>query len=304
MRKADLVRAVTEASGIDAVKVTKAIEFLLSSIRDALRRHEKVQLRGFGTFMVVKRKSRTVRHPGTGEITKIPEKEVPMFLPHARFKEAVSESLGDLTTALERDYQEASYFAKTGENERAVELFRSILSKDPHHIEARNSLGLVYESIGEYRKAIEEYRKILDFQPDNVDAYYNLGAVYWEMGLVSRAEEAFKKALELAPSSAEAHYNMGVALYKKGLYQRAIGELEKAVKLNPDSPRPYYYLGASYTQLKMYDKAVQMFKDLLEKEPENRNAYWYLGLLYDRKGRSDEAVAMYRKADQLSEKKQ
>ena len=63
---------------------------MLSKIIEALGENETVQLIGFGTFKVNKRKAREGRNPQTGETMKIEEKMVPKFVPGKAMKDAVN----------------------------------------------------------------------------------------------------------------------------------------------------------------------------------------------------------------------
>jgi tetratricopeptide (TPR) repeat protein len=303
MTKAEIIGRIMDLSGCKKTTVIRVVESMLSVIKRAIENHELLQLRGFGKFKVVRRKSRAIVHPATRERLQLPSRDEPRFEPYPKFKRTVIEAFEEEVGAdLQHRLQEARAEVDEGNALKAVKIYNSILNQEPREFKARIGLGLAYESLGEYQKAADEYNNVIKLQPNNVEAHYNLGAVCWEMGMIDTAQEEFKKALELDPSCADAHYNMGVALYKKGLYERAILELEKAVAIDPEYTKSYYYLGTSYSQLQRHGKAIKMFEQLLEKEPHNRSAFWQLALLYDKKGRHDEAVKMYRKANAPAEK--
>lgn len=302
MRKAEIVRKIISESGCKKTTVTQVVELMLAVIKEAIERHEPVQLRGFGSFKVVRRKGREIIHPVTQEKLKLPPGGAPRFEPYPKLKEAVLEAFEQKSSPdSDQSLENAKPEIDRDDTLKAVEVYTSALRHNPRDFKARIGLGTAYESMGEHEKAAEEYRKILGIQPDNVEAHYNLGAVYWEMGMIDLAQEEFKRALEIAPTSAEAHYNMGVALYKKGLYEKAIPELERAAQIDPECTKYYYHLGACCSQLHRYDKAIKVFEELLEKEPRNRSICWQLGLLYDKKGRHEEATKMYRKANLAAE---
>ena len=54
--------------------VEKILEIIFLEIVEALRRGENVEIRGFGTYKIVKRKARIGRNPKNSELVKIPEK--------------------------------------------------------------------------------------------------------------------------------------------------------------------------------------------------------------------------------------
>ena len=89
MNKGDLVNEV--ANVVSSKKEAQAaVDCVLSSIIDALGNNETIQLIGFGTFKVNKRKAREGRNPQTGETMQIEEKMVPKFVPGKAMKDAVN----------------------------------------------------------------------------------------------------------------------------------------------------------------------------------------------------------------------
>ncbi|MFN4231392.1 HU family DNA-binding protein [Thermus sp.] len=87
--KADLVDQVAAATGLKKKDVKAAVDAFLSKVEEALAGGNKVQLTGFGTFEVRKRKARTGVKPGTKEKIKIPATQYPAFKPGKALKEKV-----------------------------------------------------------------------------------------------------------------------------------------------------------------------------------------------------------------------
>lgn len=55
------------------------VNLIFDSMKEALIRGEKIEIRGFGSFRVKKRTAKEGRNPKTGEIVRIPEKRIPFF---------------------------------------------------------------------------------------------------------------------------------------------------------------------------------------------------------------------------------
>lgn len=87
--KADLVDQVAAATGLKKKDVKAAVDAFLGKVEEALSAGNKVQLTGFGTFEVRKRKARTGVKPGTKEKIKIPATQYPAFKPGKALKEQV-----------------------------------------------------------------------------------------------------------------------------------------------------------------------------------------------------------------------
>lgn len=79
MNKSDLVAEIARKSGLTKTQSTKALEVAIGSMTRALSKGETVQLIGFGSFAVAKRKARLGRNPRTGAQLKIAAKKVPHF---------------------------------------------------------------------------------------------------------------------------------------------------------------------------------------------------------------------------------
>lgn len=89
MTKAELVAAMAKASGSTKTAAGKALNTLLSSVRNALRKGRRVTLVGFGTFSVGRRAARNGRNPRTGRMIKIPAAKVPRFKASRALKTSV-----------------------------------------------------------------------------------------------------------------------------------------------------------------------------------------------------------------------
>ena len=81
MKKADLINAMADMSGLSKADSQKALEAFMSVVADAMRRNEKVTLMGFGTFHVLSKEARYGVNPTTKERILIPAKKVVKFKP-------------------------------------------------------------------------------------------------------------------------------------------------------------------------------------------------------------------------------
>jgi len=93
MTKADLVEQVADAIGPGITKKDCAlvVDGLLNAIKNALAKHEHIEIRGFGTFKVRERKSRMARNPRTGDPVKVPSRMVPVFKPSKEMRNQVGD---------------------------------------------------------------------------------------------------------------------------------------------------------------------------------------------------------------------
>ena len=88
MTKSDVVKAVAEKAGIKKNVAESAINAFLEAVIEALKNGDKVEIRGFGTFLMKERAARVARNPKTGKKVKVPAKLVPAFKPGKELREA------------------------------------------------------------------------------------------------------------------------------------------------------------------------------------------------------------------------
>ncbi len=89
MVKADLVERVAREADITKVRAEVAVEAIIDTLKAALARGERIELRGFGVFEVKPRKRGVGRNPRTGEEVAIPAGKTTRFRP--------GKALGDLS---------------------------------------------------------------------------------------------------------------------------------------------------------------------------------------------------------------
>ncbi len=90
MTKAELVDEVAKNSELSKKDAEVIVQTVLDGIVDSLKRGEKVELRGFGSFRLRERASRQGRNPKTGEKVHVPAKKVPYFKPGKELKELIN----------------------------------------------------------------------------------------------------------------------------------------------------------------------------------------------------------------------
>lgn len=90
MTKAELVDEVANIVQLTKKQAETIVNIVFDSIVESLRAGEKIELRGFGSFRLRNRKSRTGRNPKTGEKVDVPSKKIPYFKPGKELKELIN----------------------------------------------------------------------------------------------------------------------------------------------------------------------------------------------------------------------
>lgn len=81
MVKADLVNRAARKAGVTKTQAAVAVDALFESIKKALLREERIELRGFGVFEVKAKKTGVGRNPKTGDEMPIPPGKAIRFKP-------------------------------------------------------------------------------------------------------------------------------------------------------------------------------------------------------------------------------
>ena len=90
MTKADLVDKVTALGDLTRRDGEIIVDLLFDAVIGALKAHDKVEIRGFGSFRTRQRKPRTGRNPKTGAKVDVPAKRVPFFKPSKELRDLVN----------------------------------------------------------------------------------------------------------------------------------------------------------------------------------------------------------------------
>ena len=90
MNKAELIAAVAAKAGVSQKDAGVVVAAVLDEIKDALKKGDKVQLVGFGSFEVRAKAARTGKNPRTGETIKIAACKKPAFAASKALKDQIN----------------------------------------------------------------------------------------------------------------------------------------------------------------------------------------------------------------------
>ena len=90
MNKTELVAAMADQAGLSKKDSEKALKAFTDDVAAELKKGEKVQLVGFGTFEVAERAAREGRNPQTGAVMKIPASKAPKFKAGKALKDSIN----------------------------------------------------------------------------------------------------------------------------------------------------------------------------------------------------------------------
>jgi DNA-binding protein HU-beta len=91
--KADIVDNIAAATGLTKVETEAVVDGFLATVSQALKEGNSIEIRGFGSFRVKKRKARMARNPRTGEDVFVDEHFVPVFKVSKEMRYGVDQAL-------------------------------------------------------------------------------------------------------------------------------------------------------------------------------------------------------------------
>lgn len=90
MNKTELISAIAEKTDLSKKDSEAALKAFTDIVTEELKKGEKIQLVGFGTFEVAERAARTGRNPQTGEEMTIPASKISKFKAGKALKDTIN----------------------------------------------------------------------------------------------------------------------------------------------------------------------------------------------------------------------
>jgi integration host factor subunit beta len=94
MTKADLINLISEKAGITRVKAETVVNTIFDTMIEALLRDDRIEIRGFGSFVNRDYEAYQGRNPRTGEVIDVEQKKLPFFKVGKELKEDINKGAG------------------------------------------------------------------------------------------------------------------------------------------------------------------------------------------------------------------
>ncbi len=186
-----------------------------------------------------------------------------------------------------------------GQNEKAIESFKTVLIYDPESALVRMRLATEYVRVGLISQAVEQAEKSLAKNPKSVEGRLLLGGLYSTLKVYPAAVKQYEAVLKLDPNNNDALLYLGAVFAEQKQYDKAVKYFETLLK-DPEFKNPYlvyYYSGRIYLEQGSdanMKKAEIAFKKALENKPDYFDAVAALATLYQKQGRRDKVIAAYK----------
>lgn len=91
MNKSELIKTLSEMKNLHADEAAVIVGAFIDSIKEALVRGDRVEIRGFGSFKIKDYKGYQGRNPKTGDVVNVIPKKLPFFRPGKELKDFINE---------------------------------------------------------------------------------------------------------------------------------------------------------------------------------------------------------------------
>jgi len=92
MNKSELIEALANQNGLTYKKAEEIVNIVFDTMTDALTSGGRIEIRGFGSFVVKDYKAYMGRNPKTGEVIKVKPKKLPFFKVGKELRERVNDA--------------------------------------------------------------------------------------------------------------------------------------------------------------------------------------------------------------------
>jgi tetratricopeptide (TPR) repeat protein len=184
-------------------------------------------------------------------------------------------------------------YLASGQHERAIKVYRQVISKEPFNIEARISLAELLSWTKQYDASIAEYRRVLELDPKNTEALKKMAEVHYWKGDLDDAERAYREVVLINPRDKDVHVSLGEILTWQKKYPEAIGHFSKAMDGERKGREKLLY-GRALLYSGQYEMAETVFVEVLDENPGDREAKICLADTYAYSKNFKSAIDLYR----------
>jgi len=189
--------------------------------------------------------------------------------------------------------EQARQFHRSGDFQRAAELYENVLSQHPNSVDVQYLLGTLRLQLTDFQASIELLQEVVRLQPTRADAANNLGIAHKAIGDWESAARRFEEAIQADPDYVQAWFNLASLMAERGLFADAAKCFQRAVELDPDDLAAQLGLANALSQTQDWSAAESRLRHLLSDHPGHPEALIILGFVLVKLERLDEAAEAY-----------
>ena len=210
---------------------------------------------------------------------------------------------------------------RSGDVQRAGELYKIILNAQPLHPDANHNTGILAIGAGQLEEALRYFELAIDANPNveqfwlsyldtllNLDRFTQAGNTLTkarERGFKEGVLDEFQQRINQLAADGRASLNVDppeirvqslIGLHSKGNFKEAVDQVTQLLSQFPNSTLLHNIQGASYAGLAQFDLAAASCRNVLRINPEDAESHNNLGLALRSLGEIDSSIESYRQA--------
>ena len=172
--------------------------------------------------------------------------EIKLEIEIAEEIESLKESLGPLDEEAQKGAlrltREGVMAHDARDYEKAIDLYREALGRDPLNELIHYELGMTLSALGEQMEALKSTLRALAINPQLMPAHMQRAAILDDLGYFNRALAVYDTLLQVMPDDLMVHLNRGITLARIGRLEESEAAFRKTLALDPDHPSAYLHL--------------------------------------------------------------
>ncbi len=238
----------------------------------------------------------------------------------------------------ELEKSRADAFLQAGTIDSALQIYTSLIERNPDDVEVRAAIANAYLSMHDYQRATQQLVAILSADTLSVDVQLRFGQnfasylqkdsssapfayeifqnirrnypndwrPYWFLGVIanimrhdSDAVSNFERVTELAPTNPDGWVYLASLYLDRNEFEKTTEILQKAENLVRNESRIHLLLGVAYQRLNRHEDAISALEQALQIDPKSISALTSLALSFEELKRHSDADSLYEEALRL-----
>lgn len=183
---------------------------------------------------------------------------------------------------------------RKGELDRAIELSREALFRDPKTLQAYKTMMQVYYEQKQFSMARLIALRATKLDDSDPEIFYTLGLINLAEKDPTKARAQFKKAVEARPDFLPAHYRLCQMAFEKEDYMGAEEHLRKILQSNGKNADALLNLGVAYKGMGQLDKAMATYDEVQKINSDMPELYLNRGIIIGLKGDPEKAITLFK----------
>lgn len=198
-------------------------------------------------------------------------------------------------------YMLAAMETRSGNRDKALEIYRTILTNIPSETLASYKSGIIHIEVGALDKADKISDDLMTRFPKLSDGHRLKGLVSFQRRDYPAAMEHLQYSIKIQPTL-EAYNFLGLCYYNRGELESALSQFRKILDYVPDARQARLMTGTILLAQKRVDDAIREIQKVLQKDDGDAIAHSLLANAYMANGMFEEGMREYNRATKIDPK--